>query len=281
MIARATVRSTRVTFGGVLHAEWIKIWSLRSTAWIGALAVICSALISVFQASGTAFGSHDGSVAAAVELAIVTSGVGVAQLLVCVVAVHSGASEFRNEACRVTFAVVPRRHLVVMAKFAAVALFAGATGMFGTMAAALGMSPILTERGYPILVGRVDVLLPIVSSWLFLAACAVISCAVGLLARSAAMAISFVLTVMALVPFALVVASVSAQDPFAANLAFLFPSTPAASSMYIWPGFVVPSQSGSVMGHVLLQPWQGAFVILAWAVVVAALAIGVVRRRDV
>ncbi len=118
----------RVTFRGVLLAEWTKLRSVRSTAWslgAGFLLTIAFPVVFSFVTS-----SHWGTMspherASRHPLDIALAGVNVAQLAIAVLGVLVITAEYSTGSIRASFTAVPKRLPVFWAKlldYAAVSL---------------------------------------------------------------------------------------------------------------------------------------------------------------
>lgn len=141
---RPALAGARITFGRVVRSEWIKLTSLRSTAWSLALIVLIGVgLAAVLAATVDLDGAPaDAAVAQDVTLSVTTVGFTLGQLVAAVLGALSLGGEYATGMVRSTFAAVPRRLPVLWAK--AVVLFAavtvtGAVTAFGSWAATYGL----------------------------------------------------------------------------------------------------------------------------------------------
>jgi hypothetical protein len=133
-VARGAPARTGITLTRVLRAEWTKLASVRSNAWL--------ALGTIVTAAGTAYGlglfvrsedSRSGSW-------VVTSGFVLAQVGFLVLGALVGTSEHTTGTARTTFVAVPRRLPVLAAQVLVTAAAALATAVV-----ALGASYLATE----------------------------------------------------------------------------------------------------------------------------------------
>lgn len=104
-----------VPFSAVLRSEWTKLWSVRSTWWATAAYVLVVLATGGLAAAGT---DTEESAEAAVQTALV--GFGFAQLVLLVVGVLAVSAEFASGSAVATFAAVPRRTRLLLAKTAVV-----------------------------------------------------------------------------------------------------------------------------------------------------------------
>lgn len=263
MTTAAPAARTSARFGDLVAAEWIKVWSLRSTPWvlgIGPLLVLTSA--------ARASSSLDGPDAAADAVAAQTHGARpLMWLLLVFVAGCFGAltivNEFGSGLIRTTLVAVPDRTRVVAAKAATVAglLLAVGTVMVGgslaITAAMLSSQDVdlsLTGTGAWQAFGACLVLLPV---------CGLIGMGIGALVRHPAATIAAIFVGLVLVPSAVTVAS--------GTLGGLVPTG-------AWARLTAPP--GTADGGGISVP--GAWLVLGtWAAAATVVAAVVVRRRDV
>lgn len=103
--------SGAVPFSAVLHGEWTKLWSVRSTWWATAVFVALAGAGGALAAAGADAAERP---AVAVQTALV--GFGVAQLALLVVGVLTVTAEFASGSALPTLAAVPRRTRLLLAK---------------------------------------------------------------------------------------------------------------------------------------------------------------------
>ncbi|MBB5939112.1 ABC transporter permease [Streptomyces zagrosensis] len=127
-----------VTWPRVLHSEWAKLWSLRST-WISLIATCVVTVVLGMAVAGTyESGSADSDVGP-VELTLLGTQFG--QIMIAVLGVLVTAGEYATGMIRATFAAVPRRLPVLWAKatvFGAVAFAVMLVTVFLTFPLAQG-----------------------------------------------------------------------------------------------------------------------------------------------
>ncbi len=182
-----TVQNHPVTARRVLTSEWVKLRSLRSTAWTLLSAVVL--MIGIGWLAG--WGSNDSwsdlspqEQAAFSPLDVTLAGFYLAQLAVSVLGVLLVTGEYATGMVRATFAAVPRRLPVLWAK---TVLFAGVTFASMLVAATVsfaGGQRLLDEHGIGF--GDDGVLRGIVGVTGYLTAVAVLAVALGFVIRSTA-----------------------------------------------------------------------------------------------
>ena len=198
-----------------------------------------------------------------------------------VVGVMFMTAEYRRGLISTTFAASPRRGRVLAAK----AVVLGAvTFVAGLIAAAITVplgEHLLRENGNPIYpMSQLTEARVIVGTAALLAVATVLALAVGALVRRSAGAVTAVIAVVIL-PFLL--ATLVGVLPAAAEQ-WLVRVTPAAAfaiqqSIPAYPQVDAAYTPGT--GYFPLAPWAGFAVLCAWAAAALALAVFVLRRRDV
>lgn len=254
-----------VTFGGVLHSEWIKFWTLRSTYWALGAAFVLSVGISLLAA--LAIGSITGPEELAMNVTVGqlgTFGLYLTQLVFGVLGAIFITGEYSTGMIRSTFAAVPARLPALFAK--AVVLFTTtfvvglaiivAATVTGAMTFASMDRPVeFTEFG-------TEVALPILGGALFLALLSVFALAVGAIVRAGAGAIAIVLGLLLVVPMVLGAIPVEwVQDVSEYLLASSGPGLAAAQAIDA-------------------DFWRDLLVTIAWPAVAMVGAAAVVTGRD-
>jgi hypothetical protein len=265
----------RARFRDLLAAEWLKLWSLRSTSW----SLLLTGLAVIALNVGTAYNSrhywHEQHLAPADFIAkglpLLDAFTTNAGIIMMIAAGSIGSlvisSEYRTGLIRTTFAAVPARRSVMAAKMAVLTAVMTA---FGALVAAISFGvtqAILAGLHSGVSISYPGALRVVVASALFAPLSALVGAALGAVLRhSAAAAIS---TVMVLLVLPLVV---SDNRHWSALLAHALPFS-------AWLRLVaVPYSPGGT--HF---PWTvaGAWTVFAvWALLAPAVAVAVVHRRD-
>jgi len=267
-------RGTRLSFGGVLRSEWIKLRSLRSTVWSYVLVLVLSAGLALALSLtlvgdlGQGAPASGASEAAQVELFVQSStfGVFLTQLVVAVLGVLVISGEYSTGMVRSTFTAVPKRLPVLAAK--AAVLFA-ATFLVGVVAAIGGFAvATLVYAGSDLSASLVDpdVFLPMLGSALYLALLAVFALGVGAMVRSGAGGIGIVLALILVVPTVLQMIPAD----WAQSMAPYLLST-AGTNMFA---------SEEMSGTSTLTSWQDLLVVLGWVAASGAGAAALLAKRD-
>ena len=227
--------------------------------------------VGVSDIFATAFSRYGGGFATWGLMAIAA----VAVLFVC--------AEYRRGMLRTTFTASPGRRRVLVAKALVVGAVAFVLGLVASVAALLLTRPVMRGNGY---------LPPVYPDWSFtdpavlratvgtgavLAATAVFSLALGTVLRRAAGAVAIVIVLIVL-PQLLA----TGLSPAAGQ--WLMRLTPAAglTIQQTIPQYAfVPRACVPEGDCVYDQPWAGFGVICAYALVTMAVALWLLRRRDV
>ncbi|WP_380282052.1 ABC transporter permease [Kitasatospora purpeofusca] len=266
----------RPRFADLLAAEWIRFWSLRSMPWVlgvGALVLVGVNLNAARYAymytepGGPAPGS--GHVAAAVYASFTGMSANLLMLLAGGVGTAVIVGEYATGMIRTTFAAVPDRRAVLLAKagvLAAVMLGFGAlvSGVSFALAQAL-----LGRRHAGVSLAEPGVLHAVAGAAALAPVCALIGLGFGTLVRHAAASVVTTVLVLFLLP-----ASFNQDHRWSAAIAHAMPFT-------AWRRLATPD-----LTHVLLPPYPatvtGSWLAFAgWVVGSVLVAAAVVHRRDV
>ncbi len=271
--ARA-VAEPRARQRDLVAAEWLKLWSLRSTGWalaVSALAVIAVSVLTAYD-QYRAWPQYDAESRANFvrdEMALQHAFTANAALLLllCVSAVGALAvvGEYGSGLIRTTFAAVPARRSVLAAKATVVAVVTAAFGALVSVASFVLTQAILDQRDAGISIGDPDALRLVVASALLAPLAALAGLAVGAVVRHTATTLVLTFLVFLLLPLV----------------------------------FDEDRHWGAVLHHTLLfsawnrltqidadqaaYPWTiaGAWTVYAvWGLVAAALAVTTVHHRD-
>ncbi|MBV8996830.1 MAG: ABC transporter permease [Pseudonocardiales bacterium] len=195
----------RVSGGRVLHSEWAKLWSLRST-WITlGLAVLFlvafGLLAAVEYRSRISSGQHsDADFATATAVSLSLFGTNFAQLALGVLGVLVTAGEYSTGMIRSTLIAVPRRLPVLWSKAAVFGVVALAVATAGAVITFLVASGILEGTPAALTIWNPGVLRCLLGAGVYLGLVGVIGTALGALLRSVAGGISVLVGTLMLVP---------------------------------------------------------------------------------
>ncbi len=262
-----------VTWPRVVHSEWIKFWSVRSTVWtlLSAVAIIpiIGMLISAVitgdvtpQADGDGGGPRFGGASPLdSSLSAVTFGV----LIVGVLGVLVGSREYATGQIRTTLQAVPHRLTVLGAKAIVTGSVVFSAMLVAVLAAFFGGQAILSAGGSASVAITDDgSLQALFGAAFYLAGVALIGVALGFLLRSTAGAIGTLVAAFMIVPGIL---GLLLPDSWSGALDFL--PTAAGDALR-----GVSTYSGS------LGAWAGLLIFVAWVAVLLAGAGAVLKRKD-
>jgi ABC-2 type transport system permease protein len=254
-----------VTQGRVIHSEWIKFSTLRST-WITLiLSMVGTIGIGALASWGTnSRWSHmdPGEIAHFSAVSRSLFGVNLAQLAVVVLGVLIISGEYATGMIRATLSAAPKRLPVLWAKLTVVSGVMFVTSLIATVIAFFVGQALLSTHGVGI--GSPHAVRAIIGAALYLTVIGVLSMGIGFAVRSTAGGIASAFGLLLVLP-GLGNALPSSWQPHV--LPYL-PSN-AGSSL-----FTLHPDAGS------LRPWTGFLVMCLWAA--AAVAAGAFRliRRD-
>lgn len=274
--APPTPAEPRILFRRLLKAEWIKLRSLRSVV-LGLVVATAGAVACNVNAALADRSLH-------ARRGFVLDDVFTNNAHVVVLYVFGGlgaivvVSEHGSGLIRTTFAAVPDRTAVIGAKAVVVSAATTAAGVLAVAASYLAVAITLAGRFSlePLRVG--DVQRYLACSVLLFPVSALVGLGLGVLIRHAAIAMIAITTVLAVLPqFVYSQRHAWVNDlhnamPFAAWQRLRQPDGPGPSPSPAMPdlhGFAPPTIAGS---------W---LVYAAWPALAMALALVVVRRRDV
>lgn len=272
-----SVSEPAARFRDLLAAEWLKLWSLRSTVWayvLGTLVVVGFNVGATYDRYRywTAHSAADraGFIADGIahQYAYTTNAGTIMMLAAGAIGAVAITGEYGTGLIRTTFAAVPARRSVMAAKVGVLTLVM--TG-FGAVVAALSFwlsQAILARRDAGVSIGDPGSLRLVVASALLAPVCGLAGMALGVLLRHGGATIVTVVVVLLVLPL------VFADDRhWAAVVDHALPNSAWMRLVDIAydPGMGVPF------------PWTvgGAWTVFAlWALGAAAVAVFAAPRRD-
>ncbi|AYY13558.1 ABC transporter permease [Actinobacteria bacterium YIM 96077] len=258
--------SESARFLRVLHSEWTKIRTLRSTFYTLAvfvvLAVGMTAVITV--GSGGEYAEMAAEERAAFDpLELSMFSLIFAQLAVAVLGVLVMTNEYATGMIGPSLMAVPRRGHLLAAKTIAYTLLAGLAGIPTAFAMFLTGQVILDMQGAPSAALIDDgVLETVVGAGLYFTALGPIAVSVGTLLRSTAGGVATLVAGLLLAPSL----TGTLPETWAEPVQKYYPTLAGAQ-------FVIDHPAG-------LGPWAGFGLMCAFAAVLVAAAFVVLRRRD-
>lgn len=259
----------------VLRSEWIKLSTTRSSyllfGMIAFLIVGVWALAAIGFNADPAGGDPAGGLALALDPYSIglTTSVGLAQLAAGVLGVVFVTSEYSSGMVRATFAAVPSRITVLLAKTVVLGFAVLAVAILALFAAFFLGGAILTAPGQAHSLSDPDMLRALLGGGVYLAGIAILGASLGWLVRSAAGAIGIFVALVILLPILLPLIPLDAVQTIADYL----PST-VGQEMFRLPG-LFDDLAGSTTG-----PWTGLALFAGYALIGLAAAAVALRRRD-
>jgi ABC-type transport system involved in multi-copper enzyme maturation permease subunit len=259
----ATRTRQRVTSRGVIQAEWIKFWSVRSTSITllaaGFATVAFGMIFSAVAESGEATGPAS-LLSDPVDIAL--GGIGLTEMVIGVLGVMFVAGEYSTGLIRTAFAAVGKRGRVIRAKAAVLA-----ASIFGVAIVAVTTALIAGQAVYagseattPV----TDVLDVVFGTSVYLVGIGLIGAALGFILRSNAAGIGTLVGGVFIGP----------------NLLNLLPDSITDVFMKYLPSEAGSAMMTQVSNPDLLSRGSAYAVFAAWVVGLLALAGWLVQRRD-
>ncbi len=251
----------------LVRAEWTKLFTTR--VWLGLLLGAC-AMAGGFAALFTGFAGRTGNDGQALpdigtsayERAAFAVSAN-ATVLLLILGIIGMTQEYRHRTATPTFLVTPRRGRVVAAKLLAYALAAVPIGLLviatnvlvvEIYAGARGAAPPLTGDNLRVLAG----------AWAALVIYAVIGVGIGALLRNQVGAIVGALVYLFVVE------------------GIVIRAIPAIAPLFKWlPGGALQAMTATLDATDLLDPWQGALLLIGYGLVAAVLGTLFAVRRDI
>ncbi|MEI8409937.1 MULTISPECIES: ABC transporter permease subunit [unclassified Kribbella] len=252
----------------ILHAEWIKLRSLRST-WYTLACLFVVGLGITFLSMSSAGKQYAGATAEERSVWDPTSmsltTFIVAQLIIGVLGILIVTSEFATGLMQTTLAATPRRHRLLAAKAVvatAVAVLAGQALMFAAFF--LGQTLLAGHDVPNAALGDPGVLSAVSGGGLYLSAIALLALGLGTIMRATAGALATLVGIVFLVP----------------AIAGLFPSW-MKGLFNFWPTLGPTAVFKTVPDPDFPHPWLNLGGMCLGVAAVLAVAFVVFRRRDV
>jgi ABC-2 type transport system permease protein len=252
-----------VTLRRVLAAEWTKLHSLRSTAWLLVVTALLVVTVGVASAVGAMVGALPTDPATVDPLGGALTGISTVELLVAALGALAVTGEYTSGSVRLTLAAVPTRWPVLAAKAAVVAATVFMVVLAATVTAFLTASAMIATTGTSLSITAPGVARALVGAAVHLAFVGLLAVGLGWLTRSAVGTLAAVIGLLYVLPV----------------VGFVLPADVAAVVVPFLPG-----NAGSALMQLqasgLLRPGAAAVVLVAWALLVLGAAAVVLRRRD-
>ncbi|MGV9878643.1 ABC transporter permease [Streptomyces sp. NPDC003006] len=232
----------------VLRSEWIKIRTLRGTAWSLLAVFLLTAGFAV--AANAAIGDSEADSADFDALFSVFLGLNLGQIAAISFGTMAMSSEYQGGAIRASLTAVPNRGLFYAAKLANVAGLALAMGLVTTLVSFLGGSAFLGDAALSL--GDGDALRACLGGALYLALMALFAAGLTAVLRSGLAVLSI------LIPFILIVSMILGET--SGSLADYLPDRAGQQILYVDP----PGDLAPWAGLGVTALWTGAAVLAGW-----------------
>ena len=276
-------RALRLTFGGVLKSEFIKLFTLRSTFWCCVIVVLLSVGVGLLLATVTP-PARAGVPAApnpstlqqqATAVRDATVGTGIGQLVLSVLGVLVISGEYGTGMIRSTFAAEPKRLPTLIAKAIVLGLTTFVVGLVTVFGTAAIIFPLLPGIHVHPDWSDSKLLLALFGAAAYLAVVSLIAFSIGAIIRNTAGGVAAAIGLILVAPTILEIVAGTTGAAWAANLVAFAP-TNSGGKLYAY----VSSSPSTTDGVVSLDAHQGGLVLLAWFVVLFVVAAVLLKRRD-
>lgn len=259
----------RLSFGGVLHSEWIKALSLRSIRW----SVLTSVVLGIGMSAVMALAFRSLMTGEEGEHAIyLTTIVGFPAnflaLVFGVLGVFIFAGEYASGMILSTLTSVPRRGMVVGAKAAILSTIAAASAAITVVAGVVIGIAFIPQAASEI--ASIEVISGLLGTVLFLVAISLFSFAIAGLVRSTAGAITIVVGVTFVLPTVTQLITGLTDWSWATLVLTYLPTVLGATA----------SQGISAAAVETPNYWQSLLALGVWAVIPMAAMVYLFYRRD-
>jgi ABC-2 type transport system permease protein len=257
-----------------LRAEWTKLRTLPSSAWL-VLAAVAGTVVLGAAWTATVDASRCPAAGCRLDLPrLALNGVWLGQVAVAVLAVLAVTGEFETRTIQAALAAVPRRGVLLAAKAALVTATALAAGTLGVAGSLLAARAILPGNGFTAAAGQPPpspadgpTLRAAAGTVLYLGLVALLGLGVGAVVRDTAAALTTVLTLLYCFP---AVAALVGDPAWRERLLRVAPM-PAGLAI----------QATRDLDQLPIAPWAGLGVLAAWAGAAMLLGAAFLGRRDI
>ena len=277
-------RKSRLTFGGVLKSEFIKLFTLRSTFWCILIVVVLSVgiglIIATVQAPPRAGVPVAGPLTVAAQQAQAVSdatvGSRIGELVLAVLGALVITGEYGTGMIRSTFAAVPKRTPALIAKAIALAVTAFVVGLVSIFGTAVIIFPLLpgAKKIHPDWTD-VHVIESLLGGAVYLTLVALIAFCIGAIIRNSAGGIAASLGLILVLPGLIGLIGGLTQLTWIENIPTVLPSAVGAN-LFEYTGH----STQVVSGLLSLDRLDSGLVLLAWFVVLFVVAAVLLKRRD-
>ncbi len=275
---------SRLTFGGLLRSEWIKLRSLRSTFWCYLLIIVLNAgftllIVSRDLTGGAAAGpgrAVTGESGMTLATTAVTVGINFTALIAAVLGALMITGEYGTGMIKSTFAADPRRLGAIFAKAIVFGVVTFVVGFVSLVISTLIATPLLSSNSNITLDWSNGTFwLAVLGGAGYLALAGLISYFLGTIVRSSAGGIAVGIGLLFVANIVMSIVKAATNAAWASNVNTFLPSN-AGGLMFGYGAGTASVKNGIVT----LDQTQGFLVVLAWMLVAGIIALVLVKRRD-
>ncbi len=254
-----------VTTGRVVHAELLKLFTVRSTYYALLATTLSIVGIGAFAAVGIVVGEAPPGPEATVDpTGGALTGVSLAVYLVAALGVLTVTSEYSTGTIKSTLAAVPKRPVLVAGKLLAVATTTLLVTLAASVTAFFTAKAVLATDGMSISLTAPGVLRAVTGAALYLTAVALFAGGLAWLLRSTAGSLATLFGILVVLPVTAYLLPARIRDD-------VMPYLPDSAGLAILQTTPSPAQ---------LPPWTGFGVFIAYTTITVLAATLVLRRRD-
>ena len=282
--AAISARKLRLTFGGIMKSEFIKLFTLRSTFWCILIVVVLSVGIGLIiatvnppaRAGVPAPGPLTVAAQQADAVSYATAGSQIGELVLAVLGALVITGEYGTGMIRSTLAAVPKRLPALIAKAIVLAITSfvvGVVSIFGTAAIIFPLLPG-TKNIHPDWTDG-HVLESLIGGALYLVLVALIAFCIGAIIRNSAGGIAAALGLILVLPGLVGLIGGLTQITWIENIANFLPSA-VGGNLSHYAG----SKTQVVSGIISLDRLDSGLILVGWFVVLFVVAAVLLKRRD-
>lgn len=257
-----------------LHAEWTKLRTLRSNAWLAAAVAVFTVAAGLAVVTTVDTGRCPSPAECFEDVPkLALTGVWLGQFAAVLLAVGVIGGEYGTGLIQATLTARPRRLQVLAGKAAVVAVTVAVSGTVGVLGALLAGRIILPGKGFtvdngyqPLSVTDPSTLRAAVGTVLYLTLVALLALGVATVVRGTAASLSTVFSLLLIVP---VLVGMVSDPTWQQRLERLSPMT---------AGLAIQATTG--LERLPIAPWAGIGVLAGYAVVAMAAGGWLLARRD-
>ncbi|MCL2454893.1 MAG: ABC transporter permease [Micrococcales bacterium] len=272
--ARSNVSaSARLTLPRVLVSEWRKLTTLRSTWWTLLIAVLVHVGMGALIGLTMRMDELESMGISIDATTLAVAGAQFSQLAIVVLAVMAITAEYSTGQIRSTVTAVPFRLRLLTAKAIVVSTITLLVAVVAT-GLSLGVGLLIAGDAAEFGLSTAENARILAATPLYLVAIALFGLGLGALLRSTAGAIALLMALL------VVVENAFAVIPWR-PIELISPWLPQTAGSRIFFGDEEIEQVRAMTEAIVLSPWQGYLVLLAWAALALTLAGIRLRGRDV